>query len=102
MKKNAIMSLIKDLVLAAIFVALGSALGSEVFRFGSASMGLGVMCAGIPFGWRWASKVIQAVSLQGIGIKLCISLVLGWFALIAILLRDVIRCFTAPSGKTAG
>ena len=51
----------------------------------------GIYFAGLPFGWKWASKIITAVSLMGILIKGLIALVLGWFALIIVIGGDIIR-----------
>lgn len=94
MKKNAISRLVKDVILAAIAVLLA------VYMFKSFEGGIlaatALFVPGIPFGWRWASKIITAVSFHGIGIKLGISMVLGWFALPVVLISDVVRCIAAP------
>ena len=55
--------------------------------------------AGLPFGWRWASKIITATSLKGIGIKLLISVLLGFIAIFVVVIKDIIvfiheRCAT--------
>lgn len=96
MKKKAIFRLVKDLVL----VALLGGLGALAF-FSDASMSRGVQIfltlafAGLPFGWRWASKIITATSLKGILIKGIISGLLGSVAIFFVMIGDVIRCFTA-------
>lgn len=96
MKTNAIATLIKDIILTAIFYAIGSFILAE-FDFGNAAntMFAPMFIAGIPFGWRWASKLITAVSIKGIGIKLGIAFFLGWFAIYVVLIGDIIRCIAS-------
>ena len=93
MTKNPTTTLIKDVIFALIAWGL-SAMVLRSFLPDMAGYELALMssyCAGIPFGWRWASKIITAVSLYGVGIKLLISLVLGMFAIVIVLGGDVIR-----------
>ena len=93
MTKNPTTTLIKDIILA--LIAWG--LSAMVFKSLMPDMdtyGITIpsaYCAGIPFGWRWASKIITAVSLYGVAIKLAISLILGMFAIVIVLGGDVIR-----------
>ena len=93
MKKNAFATLIKDIILALVAWGISAMLLQSGLGMpgGDAAM-LATMCAGIPFGWRWSSKIISAVSLKGIGIKLFISLLLGMFAIFLVLGWDVICC----------
>lgn len=95
MKRNAIATLVKDLVLIA---ALGLFAFGLCRTDGTLSSGMEIfICiaiAGIPFGWRWASKIITAVSFKGIGIKLLIAVCLGCVALFVVALGDVIRAVT--------
>ena len=93
MKKNAFATLIKDVILALVAWGISAMLLQSGFDMtgGDAAM-LATMCAGIPFGWRWSSKIISAVSLKGVGIKLLISLFLGCFAIFLVIGLDVIRC----------
>ena len=93
MKKNAFATLIKDVILALVAWGISAMLLQSGLGMpgGDAAM-LATMCAGIPFGWRWSSKIISAVSLKGIGIKLFISLLLGMFAIFLVLGWDVICC----------
>ena len=96
MKRNAINTLIKDIIMAAVFYGIGTLILSGC-DFGNAAntMFASMLIAGIPFGWRWASKIITAVSIKGIGIKLGIAFFLGWFAIYVVLIVDVIRFITA-------
>ena len=100
MKKNAFATLIKDVILALVAWGISAMLLQSGFDMtgGDAAM-LATMCAGIPFGWRWSSKIIRAVSLKGVGIKLLISLVLGMFAIFLVLGWDVICCIGQLMGK---
>lgn len=93
MKNNAFATLIKDVILALVAWGISAMLLQSGFGIpgGDAAM-LATVCAGIPFGWRWSSKIISAVSFKGIGIKLVISLILGMFAIFVVLGWDVICC----------
>lgn len=96
--KNSVTTLIKDVILALVawgicYGLLYALAGHNIGNDGA--MGLGMLCAGIPFGWRWASKIITATSIPGIGIKLVISLFLGFIAIILTLGSDVIRLVSA-------
>lgn len=107
MKRNAAGTLIKDIILAvaawAIFAFLFDSLWASTLGEGGAQS-LALFFAGVPFGWRWASNIITAISPKGIAIKFAISLFLGWFAIVIILIGDIIRCIAAKpeSKKRAG
>lgn len=100
MKKNATATLIKDI----LFALIAWGLSAMVFKSLMPDMDtygitiLSAYCAGIPFGWRWASKIITAVSLYGVAIKLAISLILGMFAIVIVLGGDVIRFIAHLTG----
>ena len=96
MNKNAIVKFMKDIILAAAFYGFGMLLLRSC-DFGSAAnnMFAPIFIAGIPFGWSWASKVITAMSVKGIGIKLSIALFLGWIAIWVVMIMDLIRCIAA-------
>ena len=92
MKKNAFATLIKDVILALAAWGIAAMLLSSGFGVEGAAVTSGAMVfAGVPFGWRWASNIISAVSLKGVGIKLLIALFLGWFAIFLVIGLDVIR-----------
>lgn len=99
MKKVAISRLVKDVILAAIAIVLAVV----VFKSGDSSIlvAVALFIPGIPFGWRWASKFITALTFHGIGIKLGIAMVLGWVAMPVVLISDVIRCIAAPKETAA-
>ena len=44
----------------------------------------------VPFGWKWASNIVTAVSLYGIVIKLMLSVILGFVAGPVTLGKDII------------
>ena len=94
MKKNAISRLVKDAVLAAVAILLAVAIYKSCE--GGILAATALFVPGIPFGWRWASKVITAITFHGIGIKLGIAMVLGWVAMPVVLISDVVRCIAAP------
>ena len=96
MKNNAFATLIKDVLMAVIAWGIGWMLLKSGFAMdNSAAMAVAFYAACIPFGWRWASKIITAVSLYGIGLKLLISLLLGMFAIFIVLGVDVVKCIAA-------
>ena len=99
MKKNAISRLVKDVILAAIAVLLAVI----VYKTGNGGIlgAVALFIPGIPFGWRWASKFITALTFHGIGIKLGIAMVLGWVAMPVVLIGDVVRCIAAPKETAA-
>ena len=94
MKKAAISKLVKDVILAVAAILLAVV----VYKSGDSSIliAIALFIPGIPFGWRWASKFITALTFHGIGIKLGISMVLGWVAMPVVLISDLIRCIAAP------
>lgn len=96
MKRNATATLIKDIILTVIFYAIGALILAEA-DFGNTANNVfaPMFIAGIPFGWRWASKLITAVSVKGIGIKLSIAFFLGWFAIYVVLIGDIISFITS-------
>lgn len=95
MKKNAVMTLVKDVLLAAVFFGIAYAL---IASEGGEGM-LGIFVAGLPFGWRWSSKFITAVSMNGLLQKALISVFVGWFAIFIVLIVDVIRIIATPSDR---
>lgn len=107
MRKKAIFTLVKDVVIAVlacflITFILGEG-GIDIFKGQTNPYNcffIGLLVAGIPFGWRWASKLFSAISARGILIKLVFALLLGWVAIFVVIIGDIIRCFTASSEKT--
>lgn len=103
MKKNAFATLVKDVILALAAWGIAAMLLSSGFGMEGAAVTSGAMAfAGVPFGWRWASNIVSAVSLKGVGIKLLISLFLGCFAIFLVIGTDVIRCIGQLFGTIAG
>ena len=93
---KAVATLIKDAALIAItFGLVGSVLGISASGSMINIITTAMFFGGIPFGWRWASKIITAVSLQGILLKLAISFFLGWIAVWVVVGGDVISLIAA-------
>ena len=97
--KREILTLIKDFIIIGVLFVLGHALGATSYSNPATQNLFGLAMAGIPFGWRWASKIITAVSFKGIGIKFLISIFLGIFAIFAVVAGDIIRCISAIAKK---
>ena len=88
--------LTKDIVVAVVAVVVmsilfGTAAGNGVFG----SLVLGFCCAGIPFGWRWISNIITAMSLTGLALKFVFSIMLGWIALPVVIIKDIVNYVNA-------
>ena len=97
MKRNAIFTLIKDILFAAVawgiaFFLINGIWGVDAGGTMDATMAntMAMMFAGVPFGWRWTSKIISATSIKGVGIKLLISVFLGWIAIFVTMVVDAI------------
>ena len=91
--KQSMKKLIKDIILIAVlggFAALMLATDSTMGDGGRTFFTLAIM--GLPFGWRWASKIITAVSLKGIGLKILISACLGCVAIFVVVGIDALKC----------
>ncbi len=96
----AIFTLIKDAIfIAAAFAIVSSVLGIEAQGSMSNIICTAMFFGGIPFGWRWASKIITAISLQGIALKLLISFFLGWLAVWVVVGKDIIALFASFAGS---
>lgn len=91
LKSQAKSILIKDIIIAVIAIG-GFAIFAVVSEGMPVSAGifLGLFVGGLPFGWRWASKIFTAISLMAVIAKALISLVLGWVALPFTIIKDII------------
>ncbi len=91
MKDEMKKQLIKDIVIAVIAWIVASIVFIALANTG-VGMGIfaGFFCAGVPFGWRWMSKVFTAISLYTIAIKAVLSIFLGWIALPIIIIKDIV------------
>lgn len=83
---------IKDAALTAILAVIGYffALSAGEATPATARF-VAFYAACIPCGWRWASHIITAYTLTGIGLKLLIALFLGMFATPCVLAADFFR-----------
>lgn len=83
--------LIKDILIAAI----AAGIAAYICKMESASPDMTAMvawyAAGIPLGWHLCSKVVTALSFEGVLIKLIGSLLVGMFALPVVLVLDLFR-----------
>lgn len=100
MKKEALKALIKDLL---IILILGGIMA--IMLITDTSMGSGAKMffwsaiTGIPFGWKWASKLITAITLKGVGLKILFSALLGCIALYVVVIRDIIHFLLASKSE---
>lgn len=92
----AVGTVVKDAILILITFGLISAIfGMDTYGSFMNKIAMVMMFGGIPFGWRWASKIVTAISFQGIFLKLVISFFLGWLAVWVVVIGDIISCVTA-------
>lgn len=87
--------LIKDIIIAGIAWAVGFGVAfSEFYEDGVAgfffAFMIGLIVAGVPFGWRWLSNIFSTLSFYMIAIKGVLSLFLGWIALPIVIVKDII------------
>lgn len=94
MKKNVFVTLIKDSLIAGASWGIAAMMLNSLFpSFGTeGAMAMAIYFAGLPFGWRIASRIITAVSFKGFGIKFLIATFIGCFAVVGILALDILRC----------
>lgn len=90
--------LIKDVIIAAvawlISALIFSALLGQSFLY---VLPIGFLLAGIPFGWKFLSKIFVALSFQAILTKALLSILIGWVALPIVLIKDIISLKTAEA-----
>ena len=92
-KNNAFVTLLKDAAMGGIGYVVGIILAASLFHAtGEAIFSIAMYFACIPFGWRWASRVVAAVSFKGLLLKLVISLFLGIVAIVLVLGKDILAC----------
>lgn len=98
MKSTAVKTIVKDVLLASIACVIATAIGVSVLEL-SPELGVffGLLCAGIPFGWRWMSKVITAVGVISLILKVTLSIFLGWIAIFVVLIGDVVSVVKAKA-----
>ena len=93
MKREAIKRLIKDvlIVLLTYLITYGifSVSGDEGDLAARAI--IPYLIAALPMGWRWSSKVVHAISIQGILLKATFSVFLGFIAVPVVIISDIIR-----------
>lgn len=99
MKNEAKKVLIKDLTTAGIAWVVSAVVFAMTGMGVFGGIILGIFMAGLPFGWRWLSKLITACNFQGLLIKTVLSMVLGWLAIFIILVKDIIVYNTAEDDE---
>lgn len=95
MKREAKFQLIKDLILAVVAWLLCGLVFAFLTPMGGIGFIISVLCAGVPFGWRWTSKIFSAFSFYTIVIKFVLSILLGWLAIFVVIIKDIINFVNA-------
>ncbi len=93
MKKEAIKRLVKDVLIVLITYLITYGILSISGTEGDLALRAVVpyLIAALPMGWRWSSKVIHAVSIQGVLLKAVFSIFLGFIAVPVVIISDIIR-----------
>lgn len=102
-KKQASNQLVKDIILAVaatVIIAIIATLSMGTDVLGG--IFIGIFLSGIPFGWRWLSKVITAIGLVAIIAKFLGSILLGWVALPIVIVKDIIQLAVAAKNEKNG
>lgn len=81
--------LIKDILIAAIAAGIGALVFNAAGMDPKFIPEFALYSAGIPLGWHLCSKIITALSFQGVLIKLIGALLVGVFALPVVLVLDL-------------
>lgn len=88
-ERNIMARIIKTIILAGVFALFGRMVAESIGDTQTPYVWM-IYFACLPFGWRWASKVITATSLWGIVIKAVWSVALGMIALPVVVIGDII------------
>lgn len=90
--------LIKDIVIACAAWLISALLFTAIMEGNFiGSLFIGFFLAGIPFGWKFLSKIYVALSFQAIAIKAILAILVGWVALPIVLVKDIIVFKTAEA-----
>ncbi|MBQ6931160.1 MAG: hypothetical protein IJN38_03440 [Clostridia bacterium] len=102
-KKQATNQLVKDIIVAVAATAIIAFLAST-FMESDLSVGIiaGIFFSGIPFGWRWLSKIFTALGFLAIVAKLFGAILLGWVALPIVIVKDIIQLAVAAKNEKNG
>lgn len=97
-KSEAKSILIKDLTIAGVaVVVIGLIIGILAGKDMGISSGIligifgGIYFAGLPFGWRWISKLVTALGWLSLLIKIGFAIALGFIAFPVTIIIDIIR-----------
>lgn len=91
MKTEAKKTLIKDIIFVVVTWIIGTVFFANQLDASLAVSAIpGLFISGIPFGWRWLSKIFISLSLPMVFIKAILSLVLGFIALPVTIIKDII------------
>ena len=99
-KKQASNQLVKDIILAVaatVIIAIIATLSMGTDVLGG--IFIGIFLSGIPFGWRWLSKVITAIGLVAIIAKFLGAILLGWVALPIVIVKNIIQLAVAAKNE---
>ena len=105
MKAEANKKLVKDVTIFVIAMLIGAVgfyfgVGKDIGVAGLDYLALllpGAILAGIPFGWRWLSKIFTACSFFAVIVKATLALILGWVAIPVVFISDIVNCVRAEA-----
>lgn len=90
--------LIKDIIVAGAAWLISTLLFTAIMEGNFiGSLMIGFFLSGIPFGWKFLSKIYIALSFQAIAIKAFLAILVGWVALPIVLIKDIITYKTCEA-----
>lgn len=102
-KKQATNRLVKDIITAIAAIAVIAVITIAFMEMDFlGGIVIGIFLSGIPFGWRWLSKVITAIGLLAIIAKFFGAILLGWVALPIVIVKDIIQLAAAAKNEKNG
>ena len=102
-KKQATNRLVKDIITAIAAIAVIAVITIAFMEMDVlGGIVIGFFLSGIPFGWRWLSKVITAIGLLAIIAKFFGAILLGWVALPIVIVKDIIQLAAAAKNEKNG
>ena len=102
-KKQATNQLVKDIATAIVAIAVIAIIAvTWMDQDFSGGIIIGFFLSGIPFGWRWLSKIFTALGFLAIVAKLFGAILLGWVALPIVLVKDIIQLVVAAENEKNG
>ena len=83
-------TLIKDIIFILIAFVCSTIVAVGIGEDIDMAILFSIFFCGIPFGWRWLSKLFISLGLVTVLIKFMLSVFVGWIALPVVFIKDII------------